>query len=150
MGIPKLWRWGCTGIKRPEFPSRSINRLGLLIECSRLTCFAREKAAWFGGGEIDDRRRLLSGQVWRGENRSRTTCPNSENEEKTISTHEFESRRVQVRQPNSKLHQRNAQCTHQRMQCGLALDRSCSSCSTATSPTWLCAGFFVGLKDGVA
>ena len=43
------------------FPSRSNNRLGLLIECSKLTCFEREKATWFLGGEIDDRRRLLSG-----------------------------------------------------------------------------------------
>ena len=43
------------------FPSRSKNRQGLLIECSKLTCFAREKATWFLGGDIDDRRRLLSG-----------------------------------------------------------------------------------------
>ena len=43
------------------FPSRSNIRLGLLIEFSKLTCFAREKATWFQGGEIDDRRRLLSG-----------------------------------------------------------------------------------------
>ena len=42
------------------FPSRSNNRLGLHIECSKLTCFAREKATRFLGGEIDDRRPLLS------------------------------------------------------------------------------------------
>ena len=36
---------------------------------------------------------------------------------KPLSTHEFESKRVRVRQPNnSKLHWRNARCTHQRMQ----------------------------------
>ena len=34
---------------------------------------------------------------------------------KPLSTHEFESRRVRVRQPNSKLHRRNARCTHHRM-----------------------------------
>ena len=43
------------------FPSRSNNRLGLLIECSKLTYFAREKAMWFLGEEIDGRRGLLSG-----------------------------------------------------------------------------------------
>ena len=43
------------------FPSQSNNRLGLLIECSKLTSFTREKATWFLGREIDDRRRLLSG-----------------------------------------------------------------------------------------
>ena len=43
------------------FPSRSNNRLGLLIECSKLSCFVRENLTWFLGEEIDDRRRLLSG-----------------------------------------------------------------------------------------
>ena len=47
------------------FPSRSNNRLGLLIECTKLTCFAREKATWILSGEIDDRRRLLSGVLAR-------------------------------------------------------------------------------------
>ena len=102
------------------FPSRSNNRPGLLIECSKLTCFAREKATWFDG-EIDVGccQAYLRGRerVRRGENRSRTTCPNSKHEEKKpLSTHEFESRRVRVRQPNSKLHRRNARCMHQHMQ----------------------------------
>ena len=72
------------------FPCRRNNRLGRLIECSKLTCFAREKRhgsraerstidvgccqAYLRGGE----------RVGRGENRLRTTCPNSEHEEKTI------------------------------------------------------------------
>ena len=34
-------------------PSRSNNRLGLLSEYSKLTCFAKERATWFLGGEID-------------------------------------------------------------------------------------------------
>ena len=108
------------------FPFRSNNRPGLRIECSKLTCFAREKATWFLGGEIDDRRRLLSGVLagrrasWKRENRSRTTCPNSKHEEKPLSTHEFESRRVRVRQP--KLRRRNARCTHQRMQWWHSID----------------------------
>ena len=33
---------------------------------------------------------------------------------------------------------------------GLTLDRSILLCSTATSPTGLCEGFCVGLKDSVA
>ena len=88
------------------FPSRSNNRLGRLSECSKLTCFAKEKATWFLGGEIDDQHRLLSGVLagrrasWEGENSSRTTCPNSKHEEKNPSlTHAFECRRVRVREP---------------------------------------------------
>ena len=48
------------------FPSRSNNRLGLLSECSKLTCFAKEKATWFLGGEIDEDNVSPTGlpQVW--------------------------------------------------------------------------------------
>ena len=72
------------------FLSRSNNRLGLLIECSKLTCFAREKATWFLGGEIDDRRRLLSGVLagrrasWKREKRSRTSVQTQNTKKKTI------------------------------------------------------------------
>ena len=34
--------------------------LGLHIQCSKLTCFAKEKVTWFLGGENDNRCRLLS------------------------------------------------------------------------------------------
>ena len=75
--------------------------------------------------EIDDRRRssccqayLRDGErVGRRENRSSTTCPNSKHEEKTIiDTRIWVQTSTSSRQPNSKLHRRNARCTHQRMQ----------------------------------
>ena len=51
----KLFVWSCLSfVWIFFFPPRSNNRLGLLIECSKLTCFAREKATWFLGREIDD------------------------------------------------------------------------------------------------
>ena len=61
-------------------------------------------------------------------------------------THEFESRRVRVRE--LKLHQQNAPCTHLRMQ--WTGTQSILLCGTATSPTGLSEGFFVGLKDSFA
>ena len=65
------------------FPSRNNNRLGLLTECSKLTCFAREKrhGSWAERSTIDLgcwQAYLRGGErVRRGENRSRMTCPNS-------------------------------------------------------------------------
>ena len=63
---------------------------------------------------------------------------------KTSSTHEFESRRVRVREP--KLHRRNARCTHQckRWSDTRSILLCICSCSTATSPiaTGLFEGFF--------
>ena len=67
-----------------------------------------------------------------------------------LSKHEFESRRVRVRQPNKKTGGMLDACTSACS--GLTIDRSCSACNTAsaTSPTGLPEGFFVGLKDSVA
>ena len=56
-----VWSFGCrlSGCFSSLF--EVIIGLGLLIECSNLTCFSKEKATWFLGGEIDDLCRLLSG-----------------------------------------------------------------------------------------
>ena len=54
---------------------------------------------------------LEEGKISRGQ---RVQTQNTK--KKPLSTHKFESRRAQVRQPKSKLHRRNDRCTHQRMQ----------------------------------
>ena len=66
--------------------------------------------------------KLEEGKISRGQ---RVQTQNTK--KKPLSTHKFESRRAQVRQPKSKLHRRNDRCTHQRMQWSdMTLDRSCS------------------------
>ena len=93
------------------------------------------------GAEIE----LEEGKIGRGR-RIQTQIT----KKKPLSKHEFESRRVRVRQP--KLHRRNALDACTSACSGLTLDRSCSACNTAsaTSPAGLPQGFFVGLKDSVA
>ena len=116
------------------FPYRSNNRIGLLSECSKLTCFAKEEATWFwctcGAESV-----LEKGKTGRGRR-----VQAQKTKKKTASIHEFKSRRVRVRKP--KLHRRNARSTHQRM---LWSDtRWILLCSTATSPTGLSEGFLLG------
>ena len=133
------------------FPSRSKNRLGLLIECLKLTCFAREKATWFLGGEIDDRRRLLSG-VLAGQRASWKRGKQVEDDVSKLKTRKKKIRKKHYRHMNSSpdeyefdirirsstggmLDARTSACS------GLTLDRSCPACSTATSPTGLSEAF---------
>ena len=75
-----------------------------------------------------------------GENRSRTTCPNSKHEQKNHYRHTYSSpdeyefdRRTST---GGMLDARTSACS------GLTLDRSCSACSTATSSTGLSEGVF--------
>ena len=70
----------------------------------------------------------------------------TQNTKKTIFDTTVQIQRVRVQDP--KLHRRNARCRHQRMQ--WSDTRSILLCSTATSPTGLSEGFFVGLKVSVA
>ena len=105
--------------------------LRLLIECSNLTCFAKEKAAWLLGGEIDDRCRLHV---------RRTSGAESEFETGKISR----GRRVQTETTKKKTHHRRTNLNPDEYESksqsftggmhnactsacgGLALDRSCS------------------------
>ena len=117
------------------FPSRSNNRTGLLIECSKLTCFARESD--MVPGRRDRSRRSTSVAVRRtcgavseleeGKIGSRTTCPNSKHKEKTHYRHTNSSPDGgwQRSSTGGMLDARTSQCS------GLTLDRSCSACSTA-------------------
>ena len=114
------------------FPSRSIDRLGLLSESSKLTCFAKKRrhGSWGGGGgesisaavrhTCGVESELEKGKIGRG---LRVQTQNMK--KKPSSTHDFESRRVRVRAP--KLCRRNARCTHQRMQWSDTRYRSCSA-----------------------
>ena len=91
-----------------------------------------------GGGEIDDRRRLLSSvlaggeRVGKGEYRSRTTCPNSKDEEETII---HAGIRIQtITSPRAEASP--AECAmHAPAHAVVSHTQSILLCSTATSPS---------------